>query len=88
MDNTNQESKNLSLGQVSFMDKVSQIFDMIRTSDNDQSWKILVFVHFTNNNNNSNNINKNNLPSIIMTVEDVNYPGVRSRFSLLWLQEN
>ena len=37
MDNTNQESKNLSLGQVSFMDKVSQNFDMIRTSDNDQS---------------------------------------------------
>ena len=37
MDNTNQESKNLSLGQVSFMDKVSQIFDIIRTSDNDQS---------------------------------------------------
>ena len=37
MDSTNQESKNLSLGQVSFMDKVSQIFDMIRTSDNDQS---------------------------------------------------
>ena len=37
MDSTNQESKNLSLGQVSFMDKVSQNFDMIRTSDNDQS---------------------------------------------------
>ena len=37
MDNTNQESKNLSLGQVSSMDKVSQIFDKIRTSDNDWS---------------------------------------------------
>ena len=37
MDSTNQESKNLSIGKVSFMDKVSQIFDMIRASDNDWS---------------------------------------------------
>ena len=81
MDSNNQESKNLSLGQVPFMDKVSQIFDIIRTSDTDRSGKILVFVHLTNNNNNS--INKNNLPSVIMTVEDVNYPSVRNRFTLL-----
>ena len=81
MDSNNQESKNLSLGQVPFMDKVSQIFDIIRTSDNDQSRKILVFVHLANSNNSS--INKNNLPSVIMTVEDVNYPSVRNRFTLL-----
>ena len=37
MDITNQESKNLSLGQVLFIDKVSQISDMIRTFDNDRS---------------------------------------------------
>ena len=47
MDSNNQESKNLSLGQVSYMDNVSQIFDMIRTLDNDQSWKILVFLYIS-----------------------------------------